>query len=141
MSYDPHANPPPGYGSGPQQPPPSWWASIPWWIRGLVAALLVLGIQVLWKQANPENQVYVSCQPGLTEFQCSVEHRRGNDEINACWDLALICQSGERQSAHACQVVHSGATVVRPVPVSEFRNFAACQATAAHVENLVLTAQ
>lgn len=81
--------------------------------------------------------------PGPHGVDCLVQRTGGNRGFEACWDLAITCQSGGVMTGSAC---HSMAAAdskgEQNMPADGFSNQAACDVPASgQVENLKVTAQ
>jgi hypothetical protein len=99
---------------------------------GVVALLALLA-------CKKDNKVWVECVGTGQGFNCSATHQQGNDKVNACWDIKVVCQNGTVASGHGCQVVGPNQKSSTLIPVSQIQNADKCDlAKTTSVENLTL---
>jgi len=88
---------------------------------------------------NLQHEAYVECVGVDTDFNCTVEHKKGGSAIEACWDVTVACVNGTKTKASTCHTVQPKSKSTKFMPVKDFPGADKCdKAQTVQVENLKL---
>jgi hypothetical protein len=112
----------------------------------IVAVLLFLAGAVARPLMRTPTRALVRCKAAGKlvgdGFDCSVEHKAGDDGAQVCWDLVLTCANGPGGSTHACGHATPRETTHVPVAYSDLQGAGSCdELTKIGVENVTMTAE
>lgn len=77
---------------------------------------------------DTRTKAYVTCNGVGAGYKCTVEHR-GGPGGKICWRIVVDCNGSQGKfttKAKACQVVRKESRSIKLVPLSAFKNAAAC---------------